>query len=552
MLGIRGPRLQVGNLRYSRLEICATSQARSNRLHELVSHWSLELGHSLVIGHWSLVILSSLFLAFPAHGEDQNQPTIQSMIGGWLFSPSHSYMTESEVRLPLLHVEPLTVSYRYREMTPVFKQGSQTQLLFSRHDVEADLTLNEDLRLITVGGYHHTALEDRPGSLSAYAVGAGLGSAIHPQLPRLEWSAVAGPYLSRDRLDANWWADLHLHWRAYQFNELQMLETPFRPSLGLAADIESANDDTRFRAVYKVGPVLEVMSANGNRARFEARWFYNDGNPFLEKRYSGLLIGVGVSASLDQNTVFDARDHRPTGWLPLVWGQYDIGAGGDRTLQRTELTAEIHDGSLAGHIVTAILWYESRQEYRPGDFDNTSYSISFGAQTRLGLASLLSQGQPLVLAAEYLHRSAHALSPSPDRAPPPNVLPHDSLNLLPRVRLQTLGWDLPYRNPAIYQVRAAWLNSFDWRATIGYDFHHSRERSNPAAQLGLNWDVAAVQGFVLYARGLRSFGNETPDWLGEVGVRRRAGKLFFRYESYGLESDLARGNTAVVGLGFHL
>src|SRR5437899_1661909 len=74
---------------------------RCNWLYDLVSQWSLELGHSLVIGHWSLVILSSLFFASPAHGEDQTQPTIQSMIGGWLFSPSHSYMTESEVRLPL-------------------------------------------------------------------------------------------------------------------------------------------------------------------------------------------------------------------------------------------------------------------------------------------------------------------------------------------------------------------------------------------------------------------------------------------------------------------
>src|SRR5882724_3949286 len=220
---------------------------------------------TLAIGHWSLVILSWLLfnqLVFQARAEDQiqPQPAIESMIGGWLFSPSHSYMTESQVQLPLLHVEPLTVSYRYREMTPVFKQGAQTQLLFSRHDLEADLTLNEDLRLITVGGYHHTALEDRPGSLSAYAIGAGLGSAIHPELPSVEWSAVAGHYLSRDRLEADWWADLHLHWRAYQFNERQMLETPFRPSLGLAADVESANDDTRFRAVYKVGPVLEVMS----------------------------------------------------------------------------------------------------------------------------------------------------------------------------------------------------------------------------------------------------------------------------------------------------
>ena len=215
------------------------------------------------------------------------------------------------------------------------------------------------------------------------------------------------------------------------------------------------------------------------------------------------------------------------------------------------MNTELHDLMLAGQPVTAVLWYESRQEWRPGDFDNVSYSISFGAQTRIGLASPLSQGQPLVMGAEYLHRSAHALAPDADRAPPPTVLPHNSLNLA-RVRVQTLGWNLPYRDPTIYQAKTAWLNRFDWRVTLGYDFHHSRERSNPAAQFGLNWDVATIQGCVVYARGLASIGNETPDWLGEVGVRRRLGKLFFRYERYGLESDLARGNTAVIGVGFHL
>ena len=76
--------------------------------------------------------------------------------------------------------------------------------------------------------------------------------------------------------------------------------------------------------------------------------------------------------------------------------------------------------------------------------------------------------------------------------------------------------------------------------------------ANPAVQFGLNWDAATVQGCVIYVRGLGSIGNETPDWLGEVGVRGRAWKLFFRCESYGLESDLARGNTLVAGMGFVL
>jgi hypothetical protein len=357
--------------------------------------------------------------------------------------------------------------------------------------------------------------------------------------------------VDRTHLDSDWWADLHLAWRAYYFDEGQMIETTFRPSLGLAADVESSNEGGRFRAFYRIGPVLEVLSGNGNRARFGARWIANDGNPFLENNYSGLLVSVEVSASLEKDELYDARNYRPIGWLPLVWGQYDVGYGGDRSLQRTEFNAEVHDLILAGHPITALLWYESRQEWRSGDFDNVAYSVSFGPQTRIGLASFLSQGQPLVLGTEYLHRSAHALAPSADRVPPPEVLPHDSINLA-RVRLQTLGWDLPYRDPAIYHPKTEWLNRFDWRVTLGYDFRHSRDRANPAAQFGLNWDAATLQGCVVYARGLVSIGNETPDWLGEVGVRRKAGKLFFRCESYGLESDLARGHLAVAGIGFAL
>lgn len=424
-------------------------------------------------------------------------------------------------------------------------------MLYSRNELEADWTLGEHLRLITIGGFRNTSYEDRAGSLGAYALGGSLGSPLGRELPRLEWSVVAGGYLARERLDADWWADLHLAWRVYEFAEGQMLETAFRPSLGLAVDIESSNDGGRFHALYKIGPDLEVLSANGNRVRFSARWYANDGNPFLETRESALLVGAEVSSSLDNKVLFDARDHRPVGWLPLVWGQYDAGYGGDRSLQRTELNAEIHDVMLAEHPITAVLWYESRQEMRTGDFDNVSYSVSLGAQTRIGLVSPLSQGQPLVLGTEYLHRSAHALSPDASRVPPPTVLPHNSINLV-RLRLQTLGWDLPYRDPAIYEARTGWLNKFDWRVTVGYDFYHSRERANPAAQLGLNWDAATVQGCVIYVRGLGSIGNETPDWLGEVGVRQRTWKLFFRCESYGLESDLARGNTAVVGIGFHL
>src|SRR5437016_3803343 len=167
-------------------------------------------------GCLSLIILCAVPLA---RAEDQTHPTIQSMIGGFLFDSLHTYVAESKVRLPLLQAEPLSLAYEHNEFTPVLKKGSQTQLLFSREELEAGIEIGEHLRAIVVGGYRNTSLEDRAGFLSAYAVGAGLGSPVGPELSRLEWSVVAGGYAGRRQLGADWWADLHMAWRAYQFDE---------------------------------------------------------------------------------------------------------------------------------------------------------------------------------------------------------------------------------------------------------------------------------------------------------------------------------------------
>jgi hypothetical protein len=70
--------------------------------------------------------------------------------------------------------------------------------------------------------------------------------------------------------------------------------------------------------------------------------------------------------------------------------------------------------------------------------------------------------------------------------------------------------------------------------------------------LGLNWDIATVQGNVIYARGIASTGNETPDWLVEGGVRRPAGRIFVRYDSYGMNGDISPGVVFVVGVGMSL
>jgi hypothetical protein len=345
--------------------------------------------------------------------------------------------------------------------------------------------------------------------------------------------------------------DAHATWRVWRGKDKQAFGGTFQPAIGLAADIESSNAGDAFRARYRVGPVVEVLSANGNQVRFEARWYHTDANPFFEDRDTGLLLGVGVQAEFDQDKILKARDQRPAGILPLVWGQYEIGYGNARAVQKFELNTEVHDYQLGEQRLTAVLWYESRQEQRDGDFDNITYSVSPGIQASIGLESPLSQGQPLVVGTDYLHRSGHALDPAAARVTPGTYLERNSVNIC-RLRVQTLGWDLPYRDPAMYERKTEFLNYFDWRATLGYDWYHSRERSNPAAQIGLNWDAATIQGNVLYARGLISLGNEIPDWSAECGLRRTWGKVFFSVERTGLEQYLGRGTAVVGGVGFNL
>ena len=133
------------------------------------------------------------------------------------------------------------------------------------------------------------------------------------------------------------------------------------------------------------------------------------------------------------------------------------------------------------------------------------------------------------------------------------LIKNGSINLLPRFRLQSIGWDLPYRDPAMYEAgRTDWLHLVDWRVTAGFAINTTRDRSHWAGQLGLNWDVASINGAVLYLRGEVSLWEEIPDYVAEIGVRRPIGKLFLRWEDYGITDTIARGDLVILGLGVHL
>jgi hypothetical protein len=479
---------------------------------------------------------------------------------------THNYFVESDMRLPLVHVEPVSVYYHYRETTPFLDlgdNGPQAELLFSRYELQVDFKLADHLRLIAVGGYHSTHLIDRTGKLSAYVFGGGIGSPLRTDGERLAWQVVAGGYVDRTNFGPDWWGDGSFSWRMFDFAQGRYLESDFRGSVVFAADVEAASDDDRFQALYKIGPEVQFATAFGNRANFQIRWYHNDDNPFFGLNDSGFLFALEVASSMDSNLVWRARENRKSGWLPLVWGGYDAGASGSRRVTRFEMNVELADFLIADHRFTGFIWYESRQEHRIGDFDNIAYSVSVGVQTPIGLESPLSQGDPLVLGVDAVHRSDHSLNPDASRTAvigtptqigdtTQNLISHGSLNVMPRLRLQTLGWDLPYRDPTMYDRRTDWLNYFDWRVTGGSTVRTSRKRGVFAGQIGLNWDVATLQGYVVYLHAIGSVGNETPDWQGEFGVRRPVGKVFARYESYHMKPTLAQGNAFILGVGVNL
>jgi hypothetical protein len=502
----------------------------------------------------AVLIGVSAAMGVAAAEDDPIAPHFGTAAGGFVAGGSHDYFVESELRLPLVNIEPVLFSYRYRETTPFVNAFDQVraEVLYRRNELQADLKLNDSVRAIALAGYESTGTIDRHGLLSAYALGAGLGSWPPSNNGRLNWSVLAGKYVSSQGTDADWWSDLNVSWRVWEFGEDRYRDSRFRPALVLNASVESANHGGELHELTRIGPAIQLMTANGNRASLQLEWYHNDGNQFYGSDENGWLVTFRVDSTLETNHVFHARQERESGWLPLVWGEYDVGIGDTRRISRFDMNVELVDFAIRDQLFTAFVWYESRQEYRLGDFDSIAYSVTLGLQTPLGLESVASHGDPVVLGADFLHRSDHSLNPDASRVPSGNFLDNGSHNLLPRLRLQTTGWDLPYRDPGMYRRATRWLNLFDWRVTAGLDVRDSRDRGKFAGQLGLNWDAATLDGCVVYLLGIGSIGNETPDWLGEFGLRRPAGKVFVRCERYGMQPSIGRGDTLVLGIGVNL
>ncbi|MCX7915454.1 MAG: hypothetical protein N3A53_04025 [Verrucomicrobiae bacterium] len=510
---------------------------------------------------WMTFGAALLFIGAIFSEAEEPRSHIRSFAGAFLAAEDHNFFIESEVAIPVGHVSPVTLWFWHRESTPFLELESpnqaQTELVFQRDELRLDVSVMPWLSTRAVAGYHTAHLLDRSGLSSAYVFGGGV-TVASPNDERWRAALSAGTFADRRAVREDWWHEVELGWRLWTQGDWVYLGSTNTPFIWLSATMVSVNDGDRMRALYRVGPEFRLRTAHGNEGTFGLGWFRNDQNPFYGEEENGLLFGFDVVSELGSERVLDARVHRQPGWLPMVWGGYEAGYGGDRRTTRFEINTELLDVPVAEQLVTLVVWYEIRQEHRTDDFDYVTYAVTLGAQTPVGLESPLSRNEPLVAGFDFLHRSDHAMNPSAGRVAlvgePTSVgllIPNGSLDVL-RVRLQTPCWNLPYRDPGMYEARTAWLHQFDWRITAGYTLDNTRDRTRFSAQLGLNWDIFTWNGFVGYARGMISAGDETPDWVAEAGVRRPLGKVFVRVERYGVERNIGDGPTVTAGVGVHL
>jgi hypothetical protein len=485
---------------------------------------------------------------------DEPQPFLRTFAGAFIGGEEHNYFVESALRVPVLPLQPVSVWWDYRESTPFLhdRDGPQAEVLNRQLNGEVDYRVNDQWRLVAVGGYRASYQVDAAGKRSAIALGGGLGSTAQANGARWNWMVTGGALVDRHATPATWWTDARLAWRMWDFVKSDYRESPYTASLSWVGDLQAIGTSESIEPFFRFGPAIQLLTAQGNRAQFQLQWYHNDNNEFMGQDENGFLFGLDVSAELDPARARQATVRRDGGWFPFIWGMYDLGFSSSRRTSRFEMNVEMLDFDLGPQLFTVVVGYESRQEYRTGDYDNIGYSVALGLQTPVGLASPVSQGQPLTAGVDFLHRSDHALNPAAARVPATGFINNGSHNLLPRLRLQTAGWNLPYRNPDRFDRQTDWLHLVDWRLSLGWNSADDRNRGDFAGQLGVNWDLATLEGIVLYMTGQISAGSETPDWMVECGARRPRRRIFARYDDYGMRSEIARGKTLAFGVGVNL
>jgi len=384
------------------------------------------------------------------------QPRLRNDAGVLSFSGDHLFLVESEISMPVVRAGPLVGYTRLAVSSPFLllddtdgAQSVRLERVETVGDFGAGLRLADFLGASLFGRYHTFAIADRPGSASAWGLGAGLGTAALLPEPTLTVAGrLAGGWMfDTQDVEASWFLDARAAVRLFRVRMPFAVHRVAAPFVSLNASASSINSSERFRPFVQAGPSLEWVTPAGNELGLTLRWCENHDNPFAPELDQGLLLGFSIAGS-DLGRDPDGAAQAPV-LLPAIAGGLEGGSSRHMRFWKIHPYVELLAAQALGRPWTAVVDYEHHQEY--GALDSTFYTVSVGVETPVGggradrIGGRL--GRPARLGIDYLHRSDHALDPGRDTmATERGYLTEDgyllhlsSRNLFPRLRLESAG-----------------------------------------------------------------------------------------------------------------
>lgn len=494
-------------------------------------------------------------------------PVFYNARGAAIFgSHNHSFQVEHQAVVPLFRAEDmdgLLFMYEHEDHTPFARDngGSQVESVTNFDNLRIEYELTDDLAFKTIGGYDTYSKVDRIGAVGGYRGGIGLGTPYEDNLEDLRWEVTAGGLARSENLKSNWFLDADVSYRVVEITiGKSPANTEFNPSILLEMKQQSTNDDSKYHYYVEAGPTLEILSVNNNRFSFYVHYFRNSFNEFQMVHDRGLMAGIQGTTFRDMPQEFSYDwDFEGVRWIPRMWGKAEVAGSPDGFLRKMKLYLDAWDVSLAGQVVSVYGDYEHRQD-QIGDLSSTSFSVAAGAKTYIepnNWLGVITDGQHLAPFAQFFHRSDHALNIKDINRLQPTTTSNGYLKRMSTDNLeagfQTIGWGNPNYRIEKYQDDTRFVNEWDWMIKAGYSTTSQRQRSQPPASAGVNWDIFSIHGFVFYTQGIVSTGEASPDYLAEFGIKRPSGSVFVRLENYGLPARLEDENKPVyVGLGLNL
>lgn len=484
----------------------------------------------------------------------------------------YDYMVDSTADIALRLQPDWLILYRHRDHTPFFSPGpvpfgsvpgNQPDNLTLRDELRIYRALSGRLALGLAVRHEESYGSDYAGSVAADSAAPIVRwrSSLSRAVLRVE--AEAGPLDSGEReLDADAYWELHLG-LDYATSWSPIFWNVRRPWIAVVADAYGLVGGEQTGESVMVGPELVFLTDSGNEVRFLAKYWHNDGVPFdatldTDDALLGLaLASPRLSAAHRESAGEPFRDFKVG---TSIQGRYDVGLAPDSWMNQLALLSQLVQFDLLGLPLAVAIDYTHRRvlEWDSGgdELQNTSYLVAVGLETALPAQW---QGLPLVAGVDFTHRSDHALDVPPERLEPGDAgylpaegrLENGNINVFPRFRLETQGWDDPML-PAELAGRHGWLGRLGWRVTAGSDGGGSRDRGQFAGQLSGHCDLVGFGAYALYVAGAASIGNESPDWAAELGARTRRARVFGRFESWGVTEHLGGEDLALIGMGWGL